>query len=334
MKKTVWYRKSGKEGDVVISTRIRLARNLLRFPFPDFASSEQKETILDMVSKSLASSDLKSVNLGKLEKRELLSMVECHRISPEFVEYTENRGLFTNEDETVSIMVNEEDHIRIQVMRSGLDLKDAYKEADKLDDLLESQLEYAFDKRLGYLPQCPTNLGTAMRASLMMHLPALQETGKIHLLSGTVSKLGLVIRGLYGEGSRAEGAVYQLSNQVTLGISEKEAIENLEGIASQIIREERNARKELCQNPVYEDRVWRSMGVLKTARLLSHEECSNLLSNLRIGVALGLLPDISMDTLCGLMCDIQPATIMTLCGKDLEANERDVKRAELVRERL
>ena len=172
-------------------------------------------------------------------------------------------------------------------MQAGLELDRAYRTADELDTALDSRLHFAFDDRLGYLTQCPTNLGTGMRASLMLHLPALQDGGAIQQLANTVSKLGLTIRGLYGEGSKPEGAIYQLSNQVTLGISESAAIENLKGIAAQIIREERAGREELCRNPHFEDRVWRSLGILRTARLLRGDEFMSLISNLRVGVSLG-----------------------------------------------
>ena len=332
--KMVWYRRSGDEGDVVISTRVRLARNLPRFPFPDFADDEQKKQIADLIRRSLQGESLREVDVADLPRREALSLAERHLVSPVFAEGGSGRALFLSEDESVSLMVNEEDHLRIQVMRAGLDLDGAFAEADALDSHLDEKLEFAFDEKLGYLTQCPTNLGTAMRASLMLHLPALQETRAIHQLAGTVSKLGLTIRGLYGEGSRAEGAMYQLSNQVTLGISEREAIENLKSIAMQIVRQERVAREQFCHEPAYEDRVWRALGVLKTARLLSHEECMEKLSDLRVGCACGLLPDVTLDTLSGLLCDVQPATLMTLAGKDMEPAERDVRRAELVRERL
>ena len=332
--KKVWYRQSGAEGDVVISTRVRLARNLPRFPFPDSAADDQKQQIADLIRHALQGEKLNELNVSDLPRREALSLAERHLISPVFAEGGVGRVLFLSDDESVSLMVNEEDHLRIQVMRAGLDLDGAFAEADALDTRLDGKLEFAFDETWGYLTQCPTNLGTAMRASLMLHLPALHETRAIHQLAGTVSKLGLTIRGLYGEGSRAEGAMYQLSNQVTLGISEREAIENLNTIAMQIVRQERAAREQLCQNPAYEDRVWRALGVMKTARLLTHEECMERLSDLRVGAACGLLPDVSLDTLSGLLCDVQPATLMTLAEKDMDPDERDVRRAELVRERL
>jgi protein arginine kinase len=238
------------------------------------------------------------------------------------------------DDESVSLMLNEEDHIRLQVMRPGLDLKEAYRIADELDTLLDKRLHFAFDDRLGYLTQCPTNLGTGMRASIMLHLPALQEQGVIQQLANTVSKLGLTIRGLYGEGSKSEGAIYQLSNQVTLGISEQAAIENLNGIAAQIIRQERGGREQLCRNARFEDRIWRSLGILQTARLLSHDEFMKLISNLRVGIALHIVEDIGLDVVSGLISDVQPATIMVAEKKELEPAERDAIRAKLVRERL
>jgi protein arginine kinase len=231
-------------------------------------------------------------------------------------------------------MINEEDHLRIQVMRPGLDLDEAYRTADSIDDYLDSRLEFAFDDRLGYLTQCPTNLGTGMRASIMLHLPALHERQAIHQLANTVSKLGLTIRGIYGEGSKPEGAIYQLSNQVTLGISEQSAMENLKGIAAQIIREERSGREQISRNPRFEDLVWRSLGILRTARLMSHDEFMSLVSNLRVGVALGIIPNIELDTLSELINDAQPATIMATARRDMEPAERDIERAKMVRSRL
>lgn len=333
-----WYQQSGTEGDVVISTRIRLARNLSNTPFPAGLSAEQKREVSnkvhDALSKSGLVSDYDYLQMNNMPPRDAMSMVERHLISPEFAQCIDGSTLFLKKDESASIMVNEEDHIRIQVMRPGFDLDEAYREADSIDTQLDEQLHFAFDDRLGYLTQCPTNLGTGMRASIMLHLPALQERGAIQQLANTVSKLGLTIRGLYGEGSKSEGAIYQLSNQVTLGISEQAAIENLKGIAAQIIREERVGRDSLRTDPRFEDRVWRSLGLLQTARLLSHDEFMKLISNLRIGVSLGLVPDIGLDTISSLICDAQPATIMANARRDMEPAERDNERAQMVRQRL
>ena len=336
--KQKWYQQSGEQGDVVISTRVRLARNLSGTPFPAGLTPERKREVAEKVREALKSGenakDYDYLEMSNMTARDALSMVERHLISPEFAQCSEGSALLLKKDESVSIMINEEDHLRLQVMRPGLDLDEAYREADELDTALDRKLHFAFDDRLGYLTQCPTNLGTGMRASLMLHLPALQERGAIQQLAGTVSKLGLTIRGLYGEGSKPEGAIYQLSNQVTLGISERSAIENLKGIANQILREERAGREQLRRSPRFEDTVWRSLGLLRTARLLSHDEFMTLISNLRVGVAMGIIPDVGMDTISGLICDAQPATIMAAARRDMEPGERDAERAKMVRERL
>ena len=334
MTENKWYRSTGREGDVVISTRVRLARNLPRVPFPACMNTEQKRQAAEAIQKALPEGIFRIVDMHALPHITALSLVERHLISPEFSKGEEGSVLCLSEDEGVSLMINEEDHLRIQVMQAGLDLDQAYQTADELDTALDSHLHFAFDDRLGYLTQCPTNLGTGMRASLMLHLPALQEGGAIQQLANTVSKLGLTIRGLYGEGSKPEGAIYQLSNQVTLGISESAAIENLKGIAAQIIREERAGREELCRNPHFEDRIWRSLGILRTARLLRGDEFMSLISNLRVGVSLNMIEEIPLDLISGLIGDAQPATIMAASGKEMEPAERDAARAALVRARL
>ena len=331
-----WYRQSGSEGDVVISTRIRLARNLPAYPFPEWLTAEQKREIGEKIKTALTSSEetFHYLDMQNMLRRDALAMVERHVISPEFASCAEGSGLFLTEDESISLMVCEEDHLRMQALGAGLQPDALYERLDALDSALDGELHFAFDKRLGYLTQCPTNLGTGMRASVMLHLPALQERGAVQQLANTVSKLGLTIRGMYGEGSRSEGALYQLSNQVTLGISERAAIENLKGIVLQIVREERAAREEWKKNPALEDRVYRSLGLLQNARLLPHEESMRLLSNLRVGIAAGLLTGVSLDTVNGLMYDVQPAAVMTMAKEDLEPAQRDIRRADMVRQVL
>ena len=261
-------------------------------------------------------------------------MVERHLISPVFARRDDGAALLLSRDESVSIMVNEEDHLRIQVIRAGLDLDSALEEADRWDDLLDAPLHFAFDERLGYLTQCPSNLGTGMRASVMLHLPALQEKNIVQQLASTVSKLGLTIRGMYGEGSKAQGALYQLSNQVTLGITEQEAIDNLKAICEQIIKEERHWREELAKTPQMQDRIFRSLGILKHARLLSGKEFMSLISPVRMGVALGMIEGLTLETIGKLLVDAQPAMLMKTLGRELTSEERDTARAKLVRERL
>ncbi len=331
-----WYRQNGKDGDVVVSTRIRLARNLPQYPFPAWMTTEQRREVCQKVRAALPSSETKweYLEMQNMLARDAQAMVERHLISPDFAACAEGSGLLLAEDESVSLMVCEEDHLRLQAMGAGLQPDELYRKLDAIDTALDETLHFAFDERLGYLTQCPTNLGTGMRASVMLHLPALQERGMVQQLANTVSKLGLTIRGMYGEGSRSEGALYQLSNQVTLGISEQAAIDNLKGIVSQIVKEERAAREEAAKSPVFADRVFRSLGILQNARLLSHEESMKLLSYLRVGISAGLIDNLSLDTVNGLMYDVQPAAVMTAAREDMEAAQRDAARAAMVREIL
>lgn len=332
-----WYQRSGADGDVVISTRIRLARDLAHLPFPVWMTAEQREEVIQQVFGAFPEEQpcaFERRRMSDLSTRELLAMVERHLISREFARDPQGEALLTTADESVSIMVGEEDHLRIQVMRPGFDLDTAWQEATCWDDYLDTRLHFAFDERLGYLTQCPSNLGTGMRASVMLHLPALQERGIVQQLSATVSKLGLTIRGLYGEGSKPEGALYQLSNQVTLGITEQEAIDNLRSIVNQIVREERSCREQLKETPAFEDRVFRSLGILQNARLLTGNEFMMLISSVRIGVALGMIKQLDLQKLNSLLIDAQAGALMEQAGEDLDAAQRDIRRATLVRERL
>lgn len=337
MAQATWYRKTGADGDVVVSTRIRLARDLAHLPFPARMTGEQREDMISQVFGAFPNDQtcaFERRRMSEFSGRELLAMVERHVISPEFARNPAGEALLVSPDESVSIMVGEEDHLRIQVMRAGFDLDSAWQEATCWDDYLDSRLHFAFDERLGYLTQCPTNLGTGMRASVMLHLPALQEKGIVQQLAATVSKLGLTIRGLYGEGSKPEGALYQLSNQVTLGITEQEAIENLRSIVMQIVREERTCREQMRENPAFEDRVFRALGILKNARLLTGNEFMALISQVRMGAALGMIESLKLDELDGLLIEAQAGALMEAAGEDLEPSQRDMRRAQLVRSRL
>ncbi len=334
-----WYEKSGIDGDVVISTRIRLARNVNHIPFPAGMTNEQKEDVVRQVFAAFPKEEtcaFRCIRMEQVSPREALSMVERHLISPDFASGagTTGKALLLSPDESVSIMVGEEDHLRIQVMRAGLDFESIYQEANCWDDFFDTHLHFAFDDRLGYLTQCPTNLGTGMRASVMLHLPALQERGILQQLANTVSKLGLTIRGMYGEGSRSEGALYQLSNQVTLGITEQEAIENLKTITAQIVKEERQYREQLRNLPAFEDRVFRALGVLQNARLLSGKEFMSLISQVRMGISLNMISHQDLNNINSLIIEAQAANLMCRAAEDLDAAARDARRARLVRERL
>lgn len=324
----------------VISTRVRLARNLKDYPFPCRLSEQGRKKVIEKVtsairdSNSSIASDFNLIKLDDLTEAQGVSLVERHLVSPEFISETEGRALLLSKDESMSIMINEEDHIRLQVITDGLSLEQAYDTADKLDTLLDENLEFAFDDKLGYLTQCPTNLGTGMRASVMLHLPALEKSHTIGRIAGNLSKLGLTIRGAYGEGSEPSGSLYQLSNQVTLGISEKAAIENLENITKQLVSQERQARERLAKSIDIQDSVSRSLGLLKSAMVMTHDEALKLLSNVRFGILSGQIKDVTADVVDSLMEKIEPATLMVNSGKNLSAQERDIERAKILREAL
>ncbi|MCD8026401.1 MAG: protein arginine kinase [Clostridiales bacterium] len=326
--------------DVVISTRVRLARNLRDFPFPCRLSQQGREKVTEKVKSALKdsnspiASDFSFIKMSELTPQQGVSLVEKRIVSPEFISDTEGRALLLSKDESLSIMINEEDHIRLQVIRDGLSLEEAYDTADKLDTLLDENLDYAFDKKLGYLTQCPTNLGTGMRASVMLHLPALEKSRAISRIAGNLSKLGLTIRGAYGEGSEPNGAMYQLSNQVTLGISEKAAIENLKNITNQLVAQENQARDRLAKSIEVQDNISRSLGILKSALVMTHEEALSLLSNVRFGIASGQITEVSTETVDKLMKAVEPATLTVNSNKNLSAHDRDIERAKLLRETL
>ncbi|MBQ3005503.1 MAG: protein arginine kinase [Clostridia bacterium] len=330
-----WYNVSGEQGDIVLSSRIRLARNLKEYPFPNRLNRQQMLEVNTKIREVTEKSGQKFMYLEmeQLPKEHAISLAERHLISPDFAENPEGRVLLITEDEEIALMLCEEDHIRLQVMGSGLCLEEAYKKADKLDNYLNSNLNYAFDSRLGYLTQCPTNLGTGMRASVMLHLPALSSCGQLSRLANTISKLGLTIRGVFGEGSNSMGDIYQLSNQVSLGISEEVAIKNLTSITLQIIAQERAAAGEMIKNPEVQDKIFRAYGVLKNARLLSTDEFMSLMSIVRLGAVNNIL-DINIEKISELIVNMQAATLSVMKGESLPPEKRDMFRAEVVRETI
>lgn len=331
-----WYVEKGDQGDVVLSTRIRLARNLDEFPFPAKLDVAGKNKVNSLVKSSLFENDSKDfsyIEMKDLSRKQAVSLAERHLISPEFAAKKDGSALMLSGDESVSIMLCEEDHIRLQVMKAGLALEEAFDIADKLDSLIDSRLDYAFDERIGYLTACPTNLGTAMRASVMLHLPALTRCGQISRLASTVSKLGLTIRGAYGEGSRSSGDIYQISNQITLGITEETAIANLKSIVLQLVGQERAAAAKMVKNAADEDKIFRAYGILKNARLLSTEEFMELASLVRLGAARGIL-NVNIEKINELIVNMQPATVSAANENADSAQARDAIRAAAVRDAL
>lgn len=335
-----WLRGEGPESDIVMSSRIRLARNLADFPFVRLAGEAERRQITERVQAALADSpfspELLPVRVDALSELDRHFLVERQLISREFGEGQGLRLVFIDRQERFSIMVNEEDHLRIQVMRSGLDLEPAWKLINELDDYLERHLTYAFDEQFGYLTACPTNVGTGMRVSVMLHLPAVVITRQMDQIFRGLEKLELVVRGLFGEGSQAMGDFYQVSNQISLGRSEQELIAKVGDVIPRIIEYERKAR-EFLMNESQEnlhDRVSRAHGILKTAQTISSEETMHLLSSVRMGVHLGLISGLDTPALNELFLLTQPAHVQKLVGAELDSADRNIERARFLRKRL
>ncbi|MEW4567372.1 protein arginine kinase [Tautonia sp. JC769] len=333
-----WLRGTGPESDIVICSRIRLARNLADFPFTNRASDTEKTEIERICRATMDKAGLELdyqsvVNLDALD-RQLL--VERQLISRELSTGDGPRGVAIGPRENVSVMVNEEDHLRIQVMNSGFSLADVWEQINTLDDQIEEHLHYAFNPQLGYLTACPTNVGTGIRVGVMLHLPALANTKQIEKVFRALHKLNLAVRGLYGEGTQADGDFYQISNQQTLGKSERELIRNLSEVVPQIINYERQARQEWIgqRRQHLHDQVSRAYGVLKTAHTISSSETMHLLSSVRMGVNLGLIDDLEIRTVNELFIHTQPAHLQKIQGEPLEVDERNIARAGYIRRRL
>lgn len=337
-----WMKHGGPDSDIVISSRIRIARNMRGFPFPMLATNQQSLDILDRTATVLGNEDLNSIShfhlirlsdLCELDKRVL---VEKHLISPNLADESRNGAVILSDNESISIMINEEDHLRIQCLCPGLQVNEAWDLASQVDDIFEAQLEYAFDESRGYLTSCPTNVGTGVRASVMLHLPALVMTQQINRILSAITQVGLAVRGLYGEGSEAIGNLFQISNQITLGQSEEEIIDNLNSVVCQIIDHERAARIKLLTESKAKltDRIRRSYGILSYAIILDSKEAAQRLSDVRLGIDMGMIKDVSTGTLNELLVMTQPGFLQKYAGEMLTANDRDIHRAELIRERF
>jgi protein arginine kinase len=334
-----WLRGGGPEHDVVVSTRVRLARNIEGFSFSPTQDAEEARLLTDTVERALRPLARKMnwswVDLRQQEPLSRQVLFERHLISREMEEAERARGVLFDERGLASLMVNEEDHVRLQVFRSGLRLREAFEEADQVDDEVSSVLPYAFNGRYGFLTSCPTNTGTGLRISVLMHLPALVAAKEIEKATTAIQEMSMAVRGLYGEGSRAVGDLFQISNQRTLGESEGKILEALESAVRSLLSYERRQREEFQQNPIYlEDRAWRALGVFERARCLSSDEAMDLLSRLRLGRILGLLDQPSIDQLNRIILLAQPGHLQAHVGQRLGPQERDAVRAELVRKVL
>jgi len=335
-----WLRGTGPEADIVMSSRIRLARNLAQFPFPNRAGdairAEIEELLRGQIADCPGGKPLEYLRIDKLETLDRQFLVERQLISRELSEGHGPRGVGVSASENISLMVNEEDHLRMQVLRSGFALDECWRDIDAIDDGIESGANYAFSEKLGYLTACPTNVGTGIRVSVLLHLPALVLTKEIQKAFQALQKIGLAVRGLYGEGSQAMGDFYQVSNQATLGKSEEEIISTVKDVIPHILAYERRVRNALVKENRrgLHDQVSRAYGNLKHAQTISSEETMHLLSSVRLGINLGLIDNLSMSSVNELFIHTQPAHLQKLRHERLESAERNVIRASYIRQRL
>lgn len=334
-----WISGTGPHADIILSTRIRLARNLEAYPFRETISGHQQEEVMDEVVDAFEAlnGDVRQfVRLSDLADTDLTVLLERHLVSREMVKFREASGLLVGDGGRLALLINEEDHVRIQALTPGLQIEASWQIASRTDALLRERLRFAYHEQFGFLTSCPTNTGTGLRASVLMHLPALVLTREISKVLQGLAQIGLTFRGLYGEGSDVIGNYFQISNQTTLGKGEDELVENLARIARQVIEYEENARQVLVRDALdeIEDKVWRAYGLLSCARSLSFDEMMHLLSAVRLGVSMKLLPEIGVSKLNQLLLWTQVAHLEQRAGRTLDKREREIERASLVREML
>ncbi|MFH1790525.1 MAG: protein arginine kinase [Candidatus Omnitrophota bacterium] len=335
-----WLNSKGPRSECVISSRVRLARNIEKMPFFNRANPPAKKRIMEIaracVEKSKILKAASFIPMKSVTDLDRKFLVERHLMSPEHMADPEFKAVVLDENEVVSIMVNEEDHFRLQVLQSGFNMQNAWKLADEIDTELSGMVSFAFSQKWGYLTACPTNVGTGLRGSVMLHLPALAMTGQLGRVFQAILKLGLTMRGLYGEGTEATGDFFQISNQVTLGHSEPDLIGNIEAVINKVIMRETSTRGMLLEKNREEltDKIWRALGTLKNARIMSSTETITLLSTVRLGVDVGVIKDIPLGTVNELFMLMQPAHLQKLSGKILSPQDRDQMRAALIRDKI
>jgi len=338
-----WMDSSEGNRDIVISSRVRLARNLSQIPFPHLLNQVNGEKCLEQIKNAwhntpgpvLASMDM--MTFDQLSALERLILAEKHLCSPGHADSNSSlRGILANDDGSLSVMINEEDHLRMQCLLPGLQLKECYARVQELDDEFEQNLDYAFDENRGYLTACPTNVGTGMRASVMVHLPAIHMTGQLNYILHNIDQMGLAVRGLYGEGSEPVGNFFQISNQITLGQTEEDICNYLQTVTEQVVEQESLLREKLQRDMKYqlEDKIGRAYGILSNARIIASDEALTLFSDVRLGVDMQILKGISLFSLNELMVEVRPAHLQKLGGLEMDVVERDIKRASVIKEKL
>lgn len=330
-----WYLQNGKDSDIVISSRARLARNLLEYNFQNKYVNDESKKVLDLIEEITPSLgySLKLLKLENMDDITKISLMEKHLISPEFAMNNKtNKAILINDDENICIMINEEDHIRMQVFCAGLEFENLVGLITEIDDKLSELVHYAYNEKYGYLTACPTNVGTAMRISIMVHLPALTLTGNISKVLRAVNNFGMSIRGIYGEGTESKGDIYQIFNTQSLGLSEKEIAKNVRVITDKIIEQERLARKNLSKKSIdLEDKVYRSYGLLTNAKILTSDECRRLLSDVKLGTDLGIIEELTDSKVKKIELYTKPGNLQKIEGKELNAFDRDIERCLIIK---
>ena len=330
-----WYLQSGKDSDVIVSSRIRLARNISNYPFETKCNETKKEEITELIEEAISGNKygIKLLKLKDMDDVTINSLIEKRLISPDFVRGKEkSKAILINDDENICAMIHTDNHISLQAFGTGLELDNLLNLIIELDEYLDEKLKFAFSEKYGFLTACPIEAGTAMKASVMVHLPALQITGNIGKVLEIINNFGMNVTGIQGEGSKSEGALYQISNKQTLGISEKEIIKKLKLITDKIIEQERIARKYLGKNRLnLEDRLYRDYGILTNCRKISESECKDLLSTLKLGTDLGIVNELTDLKINKLLLYTQDANLQKYLGTKLEGIDLDAKRAELIK---
>lgn len=330
----MWFREISKDSDVVISTRLRFARTIDGYKFPNIMKKDEKQALLNKINSSIDKKKYDFLKIDDIDEITLGSLVEEHLISKELLNLTDS-AIIMNKDSSIVAMVNEEDHLRIQAFGSGFDIDKCYNNLCDFTDSLENNIKFAINDKYGYITACPSNVGAAMRVSVMLHLPALAKLGLLSKIIDEATSMGLSVRGLYGENTSGYGHIYQISNRQTLGLSDRDIINKTKAIVTAIISQERKARNVLKENSIHlSDEIYRALGVLKNARIMSDDEAFKLLSKLRLGVSMEIVDGVSLEKIQSLMINTKENTLKTVLKEDLSREEEDIKRAEYIRGEL
>lgn len=330
----MWFREISKDSDVVISTRLRFARTIDGYKFPNIMKKDEKQALLNKINSSIDKKKYDFLKIDDIDEITLGSLVEEHLISKELLNLTDS-AIIMNKDSSIVAMVNEEDHLRIQAFGSGFDIDKCYNNLCDFTDSLENNIKFAINDKYGYITACPSNVGAAMRVSVMLHLPALAKLGLLSKIIDEATSMGLSVRGLYGENTSGYGHIYQISNRQTLGLSDRDIINKTKAIVTAIISQERKARNVLKENSIHlSDEIYRALGLLKNARIMSDDEAFKLLSKVRLGVSMEIVDGVSLEKIQSLMINTKENTLKTVLKEDLSREEEDIKRAEYIRGEL